>query len=399
MFTIINTLSLAAMAGQLGLATATPILDRSPNSFTVAQVPNVGFKRSGLLEVAKTHLKFRKPIPGKLQGALIRRQSSGSVVASPQPYDLEYLCPVSVGTPAQVVNLDFDTGSADLWITSPLGSTITGQKAYHPIASRTSSLSPNIWSITYGDGSSATGAVFKDVVQIGGVSYAKQAVEVAVIESDSFLQNPAVSGLLGLAFSSINQVQPTKQNTFFDNIKPTLAMPVFGVNLKYNASGSYDFGFINPAVNTSSLANTTVDSSQGFWGFTASGYQIGSGEVSNISLTGIADTGTTLLYLPVAVVQAYYSNIAGAADSSNNGGWVFPCNAALPSFTYRIGNTGFTIPDKYLNYAPIGDGTCFGGIQDDSSIGFSIFGDIALKAAYIVFDGSVPQLRWGAKTL
>lgn len=28
--------------------------------------------------------------------------------------DREWLCPVKIGTPAQIVNLDLDTGSADL---------------------------------------------------------------------------------------------------------------------------------------------------------------------------------------------------------------------------------------------------------------------------------------------
>ena len=41
---------------------------------------------------------------------------SGSVVANPTLNDKEYLCPVTIG--GQALNLDVDTGSADLYVPS-----------------------------------------------------------------------------------------------------------------------------------------------------------------------------------------------------------------------------------------------------------------------------------------
>lgn len=55
------------------------------------------------------------------------------------------------------------------------------------------------WSIAYGDGSTASGNVGTDVVNIGGIEIQNQAVELASKISASFRQS-AGDGLLGLAF-------------------------------------------------------------------------------------------------------------------------------------------------------------------------------------------------------
>lgn len=40
----------------------------------------------------------------------------GKVPANVIQNDLEWLCPVKIGTPSKVFHLDFDTGSADTWV-------------------------------------------------------------------------------------------------------------------------------------------------------------------------------------------------------------------------------------------------------------------------------------------
>lgn len=146
-----------------------------------------------------------------------------------------------------------------------------------------------------------------------------------------------------------------------------------------------------------------VNPSKGFWEFTSNGYAIGSNaSFQQLSIDAIADTGTTLLYLPDAVVMAYYAKVPGATMNTAQGGYTYACSTKLPSITLGIGSYKAVVPGTYVNYAPIDatGTTCFGGIQSNTGIGFSIFGDIFLKSQFVVFDGAAsPRLGFAPKAL
>ena len=156
------------------------------------------------------------------------------------------------------MNLDFDTGSADLWVfsTELPSSESSGQTLYDPSQSSTAQeLQGETWNITYGDGSSSSGNVYTDTVTIGGLSVPGQAVELAEQVSAQFVQDTANDGLLGLAFSSINTVMPDQQTTFFDTAisEGLLAANVFTADLQAGKPGSYDFGFIDSSKYSGSI--------------------------------------------------------------------------------------------------------------------------------------------------
>ncbi|KAK7420130.1 hypothetical protein QQZ08_010544 [Neonectria magnoliae] len=300
--------------------------------------------------------------------------------------------------------LDFDTGSSDLWVfsTETAPNEVSGQSEYSPSKSSTSKkLAGVTWSIQYGDGSSSSGDVYTDKVTVGGLTVNAQAVGAARTVSDSFTSESDLDGLLGLGFSSINTVQPKQQKTFFDNAMPQLDFPVFTADLRHDAPGFYNFGFIGKSSYTGEISYTDIDNSQGWWQFMSSGYAVGGGSVSSSPITGIADTGTTLLLLPSTVTKAYYTHLKGAGVDALAGGYVFSCAANLPTFTFGVGDAEFTILAAFLNYAPLEEGssTCFGGRQSSDEVGVNIFGDIALKAGFVVFDGGNVRLGWAKKSL
>ena len=161
------------------------------------------------------------------------------------------------------------------------------------------------WDISYGDGSSASGNVYKDKVIVGGITVSSQAVEAAEKISSEFEQDTS-DGLLGLGFDSINTVQPTAQKTWFSNAQSQLAEPLFGVALKHGEPGVFDFGFTDSSKYTGSITYTDVDSSNGFWEYPSTSYQVGGQTYDNSGYTGISDTGTTLVLMVSLFPHDFY---------------------------------------------------------------------------------------------
>lgn len=227
-------------------AVAAPTADQA---FTIPIIHNENHTPNGVLALAKAYNKYGTALPKDLadayervlKGKLIFGRDQGSVIASPQPegYDLEYLAEVNIGTPAQKLYLNFDTGSSDLWVFS--NETPRNQVNGHPIydsgkSSSAKKLNNYSWSIRYADQSSCSGDVFTDKVTIGGLTVSNQAVEPAQKVSAQFTNSPQKgSGLLGLAFDKINTVSPQKQKTWFSNIKSRLNKRVFTANLKHQS--------------------------------------------------------------------------------------------------------------------------------------------------------------------
>ncbi|KAI1110410.1 eukaryotic aspartyl protease [Nemania sp. NC0429] len=360
---------------------------------------------------------------GRVRGehVLVKRidtTQTGEVGADDQQGDTEYLVQVSIGTPAQTLMLDFDTGSADLWVfsTSLSSSLRKDHNVFdHTKSSTYKALSGENWNISYGDGSTASGTCGSDVLNIGGLNVSGQTVELATKLSSQFAQGTG-DGLLGLAFSRINTVtkhgQPSPVPTPVENMISQGVIPA-DASLFTSAFYSerdeedsfYTFGYVDQDLVDASgtdIVYTDIDSSEGFWMFDSASYVINNTTSQQSGNKAIADTGTTLALVSDEVCDALYKQIPGATYDSTQQGYVFPTSVTaddLPDFSVSVGDTQFTIQKEALAFALADDSHWYGGVQSRGTNPFDILGDVFLRNIYAIWDlgntrfGAVPKIQ------
>ena len=107
---VFSKVTAALYLSAIASAAAVPV--KSPRKgFTVNQVqkPVTGTRTVNLPGLyANALAKYGASVPATVHAAAV----SGSAITTPESDDVEYLTPVTIGS--STLNLDFDTGSADL---------------------------------------------------------------------------------------------------------------------------------------------------------------------------------------------------------------------------------------------------------------------------------------------
>ncbi|KAB5585606.1 aspartic peptidase domain-containing protein [Coniochaeta sp. 2T2.1] len=385
--------------------------DTNAGSFLIPANRNPAVQRSGPRSKLRTLAKYGVDTSEAEKALANNKGVIGEVAAYNQTEDREWLSPVSIGTPPQEVLLDFDTGSSDLWVfsseTKTRGAINGSRQIWNPNASSTAERQlGGRWQILYGDGSFASGSVWKDTVLLGNITIPDVIVESAITVSRSMVTDEVLSGLLGLAYAQPSQVYPDSP-TFLDVLTPLLDAPVFTVDLHWHANGQYEFGRIDGSKYHGELLYTPLVADSKYWELKFTGFNVGpSVEWLESRWPAIVDTGTTLMLLQDDLVDLYYKNAtdAGAVYNSTVDGYVYPCGATLPDLHVGFDN-GFyvSIPGKYLNYTDMGElgssELCYGGLQAVGALPFSILGDVFLKSVYAVFDLGNGQIGLADKDL
>jgi len=139
-----------------------------------------------------------------------------------------YYGTITLGTPAQSFAIDFDTGSADLWVPSSKSKSASSlAHVYTSSKSSTYKANGKAFSIQYGSGA-YSGFLSTDTLAVAGISVKNQIFAEVTSETANFYsyKGVIVDGLMGLAYPacSASGATPPFQNMISQGL---VSSPVF----------------------------------------------------------------------------------------------------------------------------------------------------------------------------
>ncbi|KAM5543055.1 hypothetical protein V8D89_003439 [Ganoderma adspersum] len=316
--------------------------------------------------------------------ALERRQSES---LTDENHDEYWAGNIGIGTPAQQFFVDFDTGSSDLWIpsTNCTDPEFAKKKKYDPKVSSTGTRTDKEFIIHYGDGSSVSGPVWQEVIQVAGISVKDQYFAPVHILSDTFAPE-ADDGILGLAYQSLSSIhEPPFVNSAKD--QGAIKDSVFGFKIAKSGSELY-IGGTDTSQYSGDLEYHDIVGSTGYWQIGGGELSIGSTKVSS-GMKTIIDSGTTLIYGPPDLVAKLYTNIPGSAVfQQNNEFYTFPCANIPSNIAFTWGGKQWTISADNFKAGKADSTHCVGAISaKDLGLGDNVWlvGDSFMKNVYTAF--------------
>ncbi|KAK1149965.1 hypothetical protein N8T08_003521 [Aspergillus melleus] len=320
-----------------------------------------------------------------------------------------YFSNVTLGSPEQSLRLVIDTGSSDLWcnaanstLCSSKDKPCTASGSYDPSSSKSYAYTSSDFNITYADGTGAAGDYVTDVLHIGSTSIKDLQFGVGYSSSST-------EGVLGIGYVS-NEVQVGR---FGQDPYPNLpqAMVKNGL-IKSNAyslwlndlsahTGSILFGGVNTEKYRGELQTLPIQTVNGEYSefiiaLTGVSTDAGSGHHDYSSgvlpAAVLLDSGSSLTYLPDAIVQDIYDDLNVVYEPSGGVGYV-PCSLAQKdiniTYTFSAPTITVGIDELVLDAGDIqfrnGARACIFGIVPAGE-STAVMGDTFLRSAYVVYD-------------
>ncbi|KAF8948063.1 hypothetical protein BGZ47_006608 [Haplosporangium gracile] len=298
---------------------------------------------------------------------------------------VDYYGLVGIGTPPQMLKLQFDTGSSRFVVSTTECPVCSGTSPFNSALSSTFRAGVQPWKIQYGDNSSAAGVIAEDKVTLGSISVQNQKLNLVQTESANF--DDTVDGVLGLSFGAISGSTTVFESMLEQKLVDEGVFSFFFGKRDINGGGEVIFGGVDmDRVGPGNTIIYTPVTEATHWNIDVQDFIMNDGsfakDKNTTSIRSVVDTGTTLLVGPEDWAHWYHSRIPRARKSRET--WVVPCKGQSKLSVVIEGKT-FTVPYEDLAMASIGAGLCFSAVQT-SSADFLILGDVFLKNNYVVFD-------------
>lgn len=304
---------------------------------------------------------------------------------------------VNIGTPAQPVYVQLDTGSFELWVNPTCSSLTSSDKIFcdatgsYVVSKSTTAKTTNLGkTLAYGIGS-ANITYVKDSIALPGAATPMTNVQFGVATSsvDEF------SGILGIGYGN---GFTTDYPNFVDQLalQNQTAVKAFSVGLgsKTEQEGAIVFGGVDTSKFSGKLATLPIvpaaDSPDGVPRYWVSMNNLSltppSGSTktyANTSIDVFFDTGATLTLLPQALADAIGKDF-GSSGAGSDGYYTVDCGLNDLAGTVNFAFNGVTIKVPYSEFirettTSLGT-TCVLGITASDS--FTLLGDTFMRSAY-----------------
>ncbi|MBN3325215.1 RENI protein, partial [Atractosteus spatula] len=279
--------------------------------------------------------------------------------------DTQYFGEISIGSPPQMFNVVFDTGSANLWVPSyscsPLYTACFSHNRYDSSKSRTHIENGTGFSIQYGSGN-VRGFLSEDVVVVGGIPVVQMFAEATALPALPFIF-AKFDGVLGMGYpnAAIDGITPV-----FDRIisQHVLKEEVFSVYYSrdphHKPGGEIVLGGTDPQYYTGNF-NYLRTSKEGKWQVKLTGVSVGAEELfCKEGCAAMIDTGSSYITGPASSVSILMKAIR--ATQLAEGEYTVNCDQvkALPSISFNFGGHEYSLTgEDYIQLqSQLGEDVC-----------------------------------------
>jgi len=322
----------------------------------------------------------------------LRKRGDITYVGQTNNGDKSYVGSITVGTPPQSFRVVFDTGSANLWITSSScnnsNNACTGKNSYNHALSSTYTANGQSLSIVYGSGT-MTGKLSVDTVSVGGLNV-RQTFGEATNLASTFAGQP-FDGILGLAYQQLaaDGVVPVIDNMVSQGLLAYNSFSVYLDSTPGDTLSTLIIGGVDPNYYQGSIQyvpviqynNALIYYTVQFNGIIVNGQEVTGCNAGN-PCNAIIDTGTSFIVGPTAGVTNLMNSI-GTVNANCAG------VGNLPTISVNFNGATFALPSS--KYVLSINNQCQLGISASNS-NLWIFGDTFIRNYYTIFDKGNQQV-------